>query len=82
MEKVFFFAWFVRNISKMAKIILIKKIWRNHCALVYNKSLISEHRKNYIFRDNKCFVKMSVSTLVCASEPYQMFVDAQAQKLV
>ena len=29
------------------------------------KALISEHRKNYIFRDNKCFVKMSVSLLVC-----------------
>ena len=29
------------------------------------KGLISEYRKNYIFRDNNCFVKMSVSLLVC-----------------
>ena len=26
--------------------------------------LISEYRKNFIFRDNNCFVKMSVSRLV------------------
>ena len=30
------------------------------------KTLISEHRKNYIFRDNNSFVKMSVSLLVYA----------------
>ena len=42
---------------------LIKKIGRNHDISVYKKALISEHRKNYIFRDN-CFVKMSVSLLV------------------
>ena len=28
-----------------------KKIGRNHGLLVYKKALISEHRKNYIFRD-------------------------------
>ena len=28
------------------------------------KDLISKHRKNYIFRDDNCFVKMSVSQLV------------------
>ena len=28
------------------------------------KALISKHRKNYIFWDNNCFVKMSVSLLV------------------
>ena len=27
------------------------------------KAPISEYGKNYIFRDNKCFVKMSVNTL-------------------
>ena len=36
----------------VAKIILIKKkIGRKHGVLVYKKALISEHRKNYIFRD-------------------------------
>ena len=65
-EKNSFFASFFQNISKMAETILIKKIGRNHDIWVYNKDLISEHRKNYIFRDNDCFVKMSVSLLVCA----------------
>ena len=41
-----------------------KKNWRNHGILVYQKALISEHRKNYIFRDNKCLFKMSVSLYV------------------
>ena len=37
------------------------------------KTLINEHRKNYIFRDNNCFVKMSVS-LVSQSVGNQIFV--------
>ena len=41
------------------------------------KPLLSEHRKNYIFRNNNCFVKMFFSTLV----RYQIFVDELAQKL-
>ena len=61
---VFFFASFFRNISKTAETILIKKIRRNHGISVYKKALIGEHRKNYIFRNNNCFVKMSVSLLV------------------
>ena len=61
-EKSFFF----RNISKTADTILIKKIGRSHGISVYKKALISEHRKNYIFRDINYFVKMSVSLLVCA----------------
>ena len=63
-EKSLFFASFFRNISKTAETILIKKIGRNHSISVYKKALISENRKNYIFRDNNCFVKMSVSLLV------------------
>ena len=63
-EKSGFFASFFRNISKTAETILIKKIGRNHGISVYKKALISEHRKNYIFRDNNCFVKMSVSLYV------------------
>ena len=59
----FFFASFFRNISKTAKIIMIKKIMQNQGILAYKKALISEHRKNCIFRDINCFVKMSVSTL-------------------
>ena len=59
-----FFASFFRNISKTAETILIKQIGRNHSTSVYKKALVSEHRKNYIFRDNNCFVKMSVSRLV------------------
>ena len=62
MKKVFF-ASFFRNISKTAKTNLIKKIGQNHGISVYKKALISKHRKNYIFRDNNCFVKMSVSLL-------------------
>ena len=56
-KSVFFF----RNISKTAETILLKKIGRNHGISIYKKALISEHRKNYIFRDNNCFVKLSVS---------------------
>ena len=41
-----------------------KKIVRNHDISVYKKALISGHRKNYIFRHNNCFVKISVSLLV------------------
>ena len=58
------FLLFFRNISKTAETILIKKIGRNHGITVYKKSLISEHRKNYVFRDNG-FVKMSVTFLDC-----------------
>ena len=63
-EKSEYFASFFRNISKTSETILIKKIGRNHGISVYKKALISEHRKNYIFRDNNCFVKMSVSLYV------------------
>ena len=48
----------------MAETILIKKPGRNHGISVYKNGLISSHRKKYIFRDNNCFVKMSVSLLV------------------
>ena len=62
MKKVgFFLLLFFRNISKTAEMILIKKIGQNHGIPVYKKSLIRDPRKNYIFRDNNCFVKMSVS---------------------
>ena len=61
---LFFFASFFQNISKTAETILTEKIGRNHDILVYKKALINEHRKNYIFRDNNCFVKMSASLLV------------------
>ena len=64
-EKSGVFASFFRNISKTAQSILIKKIGRNHGISVYKKAPINEHRKNYILRDNNCFVKMSVSLLVC-----------------
>ena len=67
MKKVFFFTSFFLNISKTAETILTKKIGQNHAISVYKKALISEDRKNYIFRDNNCFVKMSVSLLVYAS---------------
>ena len=79
MEKVVFLLLFFRNISKTAEIILIKKIGRNHGISVDKKTPISEHGKNYIFRDNNCFVKISVSLLVCTSP---IFVNALAQKLV
>ena len=63
----------------MAETILIKKIRRNHGISVYKKAQISEHHKNYIFRDNNCYVKMSVSQLVCK---LPIFVDELAQKPV
>ena len=74
-----FFASFFQNISKTAETILIKKIGRNHGNSVHKKALISEHKKNYIFRDINYFVKMSVSLLVCT---LPIFVDELAQKLV
>ena len=52
MKKLFFFASIFRNISKTAETILTKKIGQSHGISVYKKALISEHRKNYIFRDN------------------------------
>ena len=69
MKKVFFVASFFRNISKTAETILIKKIGRNPGISVYKKALISKHRKNYIFRHNNCFAKMSVSLLVSLYVP-------------
>ena len=69
---------FFRNISKTAETILIQKIGRNHGISVYKKALISEHRQDYIFRDNNGFVKMSVSLLVST---LPIFVEALAQKL-
>ena len=52
MKKVFFF---LEISQKTAETILIKKIGRNHGISVYKKALISEHRKDYIFRDNLFF---------------------------
>ena len=78
MKKVVFPSFF-RNVSKTAETILIKKIGRNHGISIYKKALISEHRKNYIFRDNNCCVKMSVCLLVCT---LPIFVDELVQKLV
>ena len=64
-NKCFFcFFFFEIFISKTADTIYIKKIERNHGVLVYKKALISEYRKNYIFRDINYFVKMSVSTYI------------------
>ena len=59
----------------MAQTILFKKIEQNHGAFLYKKSLLTEHRKNYILLDKNNFVKMFVSTLT-------NFVYALAQKLV
>ena len=65
MKKVLFcFVFLLRffEISqKTAEIILIQKIGPNHDISVYKKAQLSEHRKNYIFRDIYYFVKMSVS---------------------
>ena len=75
-EKSGLFAQFFRIISITAETILIKKIGRNHGISVYKKALISEHRKNYIFRDN-CFVKMPVSLLGCQSVCNQLLWTSQ-----
>ena len=74
----FFFASFFEISQKTAETILIKKIRQNHGISVYKKALISEHRKNYIFRDNTCCVKMSVNMLVRA---LPNFCGRTAQKL-
>ena len=63
-KSVDFFCFVFSKFSKTAETILIRKIERKHGISVYKKALMSEHRKNYIFGDNNCFVKMSVSTLV------------------
>ena len=77
MKKVlFFFCSFFGNISKTAETILIKKIGQNHGVSVYKKALISEHRKNYIFRENTV---LSKCLLVCK---LPIFVDKLAQKLM
>ena len=55
-----FFSKYLKNGSNYFN----KKIDQNHGISVYKKGLISEHRKNYIFRDNHCFVKISVSLFV------------------
>ena len=60
-EKSSFLLRFFEISQKRLKLFWSKKIGRNHGISVYKKTLISEHRKNYIFRDNNCFVKMSVS---------------------
>ena len=73
-----FFCFIFRNTTKTAETILIKKVERKHGIFAYKKDLMNEHRKNYIFRHDNCFVKMSASTLV----RYQIFVDTLAQKLV
>ena len=62
MIRVVFLLRFFRNISKTAEGVLTKKIEPNHGVLVYKKSLMSEHRKNYILRDINEFIKMSVSS--------------------
>ena len=54
---------------------MIKKIGRNYGISVYKKALMSEHRKNCIFRNINYFVNVSVITL-----PNLVF--ALAQKLV
>ena len=62
----FFLLRFFKISQKWLKLFWLKKFGRNHGISVYKKALISVHRKNYIFRDNHCFVKMSASTLVHA----------------
>ena len=77
--------YFCFAFSKTAETILIKIIGRNQGISVYKKALISKQRKNDIFRDNKCFVKMSVSMTLLSRGTlvrYQNFVDLLAQKLV
>ena len=59
-----------------------EKNWAKQWHRSTKTALISGNRKNYIFQENNCFVKMSVSLLVCYSERYQIFVDELAQKLV
>ena len=48
----------------MTKLTIFIKILAKTWHFGLQKALISEHRKNYIFRDNKCLVKMSVSLCV------------------
>ena len=78
MKKVFFihFSKYLKNggnyFDKKKK---KKKKYINHGVLVYKKALMSEHLKNYIFRDINCFVKMSLGMIT-------NFVYALTQKLV
>ena len=63
-KSVFFFASFFRNISKTRWNYFDKKNWAKPWHFGLQKALISDYRKNYIFRDNNCFVQMSVSLCV------------------
>ena len=63
-EKSFLLLFFKIS-QKRLKLFWLKKIGWNHGISEYKKALISKHWKNYIFRDNNCFVKMSGSLLVC-----------------
>ena len=81
-EKSGFFGSFFRNISKTAETIFIKTIGRNHGISLYKKALISNHRKNDIFRDNNCFVKRSVSLLRCIDGSTEKTRDGKWRVLV
>ena len=67
LKKWVFLLLFFEISQQRLKLFLLKKIGRNHGISLYKKALISQHRKNYIFRDNNCFVKMSVSLYVTNS---------------
>ena len=60
---LFFLLRFFEISQKRLKLFWLKKLAET--ISVYKKDLISKHRKNYIFRDNICFVKISVRKLVC-----------------
>ena len=77
--KKWFFASFFQNILKTAETILIKNNWAKPWHFGLQKWSNKCTSKYYIFRDNNCFVKMSVSLLVCT---LPIFVDELAQKLV
>ena len=57
----YFIAWFFRNISKTAQTIWNQKIKQNHGIFLHKIPLMSERRKNYIFRDINYFSIMFVN---------------------
>ena len=61
-KSVFFASFFFEIPQKWLKLFCVKKLSETMAL----RSLQKNHRKNYIIRDIKCFVKMSVSMLVHA----------------
>ena len=62
-KKRFYFCFVFSKYLKNGGNYFVKKHWANPWRFALQKTLMTEHRKNYTLRDINNFVKMSVSTL-------------------